>query len=1599
MRTLRLIGLALILAIWVGTLAISAGREIRVPQDYQTIQEAIDAAAEGDTILVDIGTYKENLRIPKGLTLIGADREQTIIEGGGNDVIAISSVSLVTVRNFTITGGRDGVFIAPGAQALLRGNRILQNQRDGVLVIGSAELLGNFIADNGRCGVQTLGPDATVTGSGNIIQNNAGGNLCGNVPEEIVAVGGPPAPTLTVTPEGWTNRNEFTLDWELPDYAAAIVAAWYKIGSAPTGPEDGTRTTEKPLSLQSPAEGRIPVWVWLEDELGQKDHRNAAQGFLLLDQTEPVITATIAPEPNAQGWNNTDVTVRFDCRDTLSDIASCTEPIVITEEVKGHIIKGEAVDKAGNRAETSVTINLDKTEPQIQVGDPQGTLGNEGWYLTDVAVTFTAEDNLSGFPNGQLKLEETKRTSGEGEDLRLRFVVEDLAGNSAEAEAGPFKVDKTLPQAQILLDPSRPDGQNGWYVSPVTVRYICTDAVSGVSPETPCPLQETISEDGTHELRLTVEDRAGHTNSDSKVIKLDQTPPEVICQVPDAEVWHAEDVTIKCTASDATSGLADPEDASFTLIASGEGKAVSTGSRRIIDQAGNSRVVGPFTFKIDKTLPTIKAVVSPEPNEFGWNNKVVNVHFICKDNLSGIASCTPDQKIETEGKEQKVVGEAVDHAGHRATTEVEVNIDMTAPEVTFGQPQGTLGNEGWYLSDVQIPFTAKDNLAGFAPDGRLTLEGTKSTVGEGADLIIKITMEDLAGNSAEAQAGPFKVDKTPPEVQILLEPPEPDGLNGWYIHPVIVKYECHDAISGLDPQTPCPPTTALTDDGIHSLNTGVIKDIAGNSNSAFKVVKLDRTPPKVECQRPDPNVWYPEDVIVVCTASDATSGLADPEDASFILQASGEGEAVPTGSHRILDRAGNVATIGPFNFKIDKTSPTIEATVSPEPNEFGWNNTDVTVIFNCQDELSGIASCTEPISLTAEGKDQLAQGEAIDKAGNRAVVQVKVNIDKTKPVIEVGEPQGILGQEGWYLSDVMVPFTAEDNLSGFAPDGRLRLGGSQRSSGEGTNIKIDISVSDLAGNEAEATVGPFKVDKTPPKVSCHPPDQSRWYREDVTVPCTANDVTSGLANPSDASFTLVARGEGEAISTGTHTVADKAGNIATAGPYTFKIDKTPPQIRCTPPDATRWYREDVSVRCTASDSLSGLASARDTNFTLIAHGEGRAVSTGTRTVLDRAGNGASVGPFTFKIDKTPPNGSLKINDGASTTYSLIVTLQVQAHDSLSGVSEMRFSNDGRTWSGWEPFKETRNNWDLSRFGGNPNKGSKTVWGQVKDRAGNISRSFKASINFIPTIRVPEDFRSIQGAIDAARDDYVILVSSGTYKENLRITKDITLKGESPDRVTIHGVADQEPVIYIMDAEVKIENLTITGGKGYEDPWRGNGILLEYQATVTIRNCHIKDNESNGICVIDAEAIIENNTISGNGQAGIFVGGVYARATIRSNLISRNGWGPGSIYRWLNGIAAVGWGVQIIVEGNTIQESKYTGIIMGHDVRAEIWRNIIQENRAGGVMLNIEECNPFGYTGFEGSVSGGGNTIQRNSWYQVCPEELAFLTTPQGGHYP
>jgi YD repeat-containing protein/YVTN family beta-propeller protein len=89
---------------------------------------------------------------------------------------------------------------------------------------------------------------------------------------------------------------------------------------------------------------------------------------------------------------------------------------------------------------------------------------------------------------------------------------------------------------------------------------------------------------------------------------------------------------------------------------------------------------------------------------------------------------------------------------------------------------------------------------------------------------------------------------------------------------------------------------------------------------------------------------------------------------------------------------------------LDEDLPTITAAVSPAANAAGWHQQDATVSFTCADPTSGIASCSPPVLVSAEGADRVVSGTATDQAGNSATTSVTINLDKTAPAVAIASP-------------------------------------------------------------------------------------------------------------------------------------------------------------------------------------------------------------------------------------------------------------------------------------------------------------------------------------------------------------------------------------------------------------------------------------------------------------------------------------------------------------------------------------------------------------------------------------------------------------------
>jgi hypothetical protein len=151
-----------------------------------------------------------------------------------------------------------------------------------------------------------------------------------------------------------------------------------------------------------------------------------------VDRTAPTVLGSVSAPPNASGWYNSSPSVSFVCSDATSGVASCSDPVPVSEDGAGQAVNGSAADKAGNTASATVEgINVDRTDPSVSlVGGPAD---GARYNLGDVppAPTCSARDELSG-------LVEACDVSGYSSTVGTHTVTAkatDKAGNAASASA------------------------------------------------------------------------------------------------------------------------------------------------------------------------------------------------------------------------------------------------------------------------------------------------------------------------------------------------------------------------------------------------------------------------------------------------------------------------------------------------------------------------------------------------------------------------------------------------------------------------------------------------------------------------------------------------------------------------------------------------------------------------------------------------------------------------------------------------------------------------------------------------------------------------------------------------------------------------------------------------------------------------------------------------------------------------------------------------------------------------------------------------------------------------------------------------------------
>ena len=220
---------------------------------------------------------------------------------------------------------------------------------------------------------------------------------------------------------------------------------------------------------------------------------------------------------------------------------------------------------------TGLSSNRDDTTPPVTTIslNPPEPDGENGWYVSPVAVTLNATDNESGV-NAiyyQINQEGWIVYIGTFEIQRcgiiiVQFYSVDNAGNIEIPKQVEIKIDKSHPITSCYAPPN---GNNGWYICNISVTLNATDDLSGVNVTYYKTLNTPLWLIYTAPFILITEnwvtyysvDNAGNQESPATFhfFKMDTAPPIIVMDYTWEKIGATYNIIVTATCSDAMSGM------------------------------------------------------------------------------------------------------------------------------------------------------------------------------------------------------------------------------------------------------------------------------------------------------------------------------------------------------------------------------------------------------------------------------------------------------------------------------------------------------------------------------------------------------------------------------------------------------------------------------------------------------------------------------------------------------------------------------------------------------------------------------------------------------------------------------------------------------------------------------------------------------------------------------------------------------------------------------------------------------------------------------------------------------------------------------------
>ena len=329
-------------------------------------------------------------------------------------------------------------------------------------------------------------------------------------------------------------------------------------------------------------------------------------------------------------------------------------------------------------AQTDVLVTPPDTTTPVITPTVNGLQGANGWYVSNVTVSWSVSDPESAITvtSGCNPTTISSDTSG----LTLTCTATSTGGTASQSVT--VKRDATPPAVIAIRSPGA--NSNGWNNTNVVVTASGTDSMSGIETCT----SSTLSAEGAGQMAtVNCADKAG--NSASVImggINIDKTAPvttATLSPTPNGEGWNNTNVSVTLAAADNLSGVAKTE---FNLNGAGwviyvgpipiSTEGIHTLLFRSLDKADNLESARSLTISIDKMPPEMVARCAPPGG---------SPFLTGRDSLSGVASVllTGSSAIRRGEFKRQETYTILDKAGNRLEASFGVKAEGHETEFTL----------------------------------------------------------------------------------------------------------------------------------------------------------------------------------------------------------------------------------------------------------------------------------------------------------------------------------------------------------------------------------------------------------------------------------------------------------------------------------------------------------------------------------------------------------------------------------------------------------------------------------------------------------------------------------------------------------------------------------------------------------------------------------------------------------------------------------------------------------------------------------------------------------------------------------------------------